>query len=474
MRIGYWACVLSLLVAPTGCGDSPATGPPAPEPTHPVQALVIGLVTDPEGAPVPEAVVRISETCVSASASGCPVEPTSYIANHEGEFFAPFERNREGIQTLRMELTVIPPVGKGYTLGKATVEAIVRFQPPPVSDPTHVHVVLPPNAVDSRQPFRALPGYEGRSHLRADAERFYLSDPGGGASAIDPATGDWLWLNGGFVPNEGIGPQYALFGDRVVIAGPLIPTPSLAGLFLVKASDGSLMWIREAAPHQTLAVSPPDGLYASEFGIVMAFDPQTGGTRWTRELKGDGPADLAASASLVCSEILAFVECWKPATGERVWSRAAEPGSWLAIAGDVVLQGSQTGWTAMDARTGATVWEAPIGSGPPPIFFPDEARAIACADSACFEIRTDDGGLVWRTTLGGAVSGPAVEGGTLYVRVGEGSGSSIHVLDAGTGAILERILPDPFYHGFCGDPAVTAEYLGILGCGSFYVFDRNG
>ena len=400
---------------------------------------------------------------------------TSYTTDEDGEFWARFERDLHGSHTVRMELTVVPPPGRGYVLGKTTIEDLILvYQPPPVTDPTSFHVVLPPNTVDSRQPVRVLLGYHRRTDLRGDAERFYLSEPGGGTSAIDPATGDWLWQTGGFTPEGGMGPQYALLGDRVVIAGPPIPSPSHAGLILVKASDGELVWIRDAVPHQTIAVSPPDGLYASEFGVVMAFDPETGGTRWTRELIGTGHAALAASAELVCSEILAYLECWEPATGDWVWARPTEFGSWLVIAGDVVILGSQTGWTAMDARTGDTVWEASIGAGPPPIVSPDKERAFDCAGSACLAIRTDDGGLVWRTTFTGAVSAPAVDGGSLYVRVGEGSGSSIHVLDAASGAIQERILPDPFDSGFCGDPAVTSNYLAIFGCGSFYTFERSG
>lgn len=462
--------VLPLLIGATGCGESPATGPPD-EPVDPIEAIVAGLVTDSEGRPVPWAQVLISETCIVEPDSGCP--ETTHTTNADGEFWVPFEPILQGSHTVRMSVTVVPPVGKGYVLGKATiVDLIVRSHPPPVTDPTFVHVVLPPNTVDSRQPIRVQLDYHRRSDLRGDAERFYLSDPYGGAAAIDPATGDWLWQAGG---SGGLtGPQYALLGDRVVIAGPHIPFPSLAGLILVEASDGELVWVRDAVPHQTLAVSAPDGLYASENGVVMAFDPETGGTRWTQELIGNGQAALAASTELVCGEILAYVECWEPATGERVWARPTDFGSWLAIAGDVVILGSQIGWTAMDARTGDIVWEASISAGPPPIVPPDGESVFACADSACFSIRTDDGGLVWRTTFADSVSAPAVEGGSLYVRVGEESRSSIYVLDVLSGEILERILPDPFDHGFCGDPAVTSEYLAIFGCGSFYTFARNG
>ena len=467
------ACILLLLIGATGCDDAPATAPPVAEPLDRHEALVVIVVTDSEGDTVPWSRVVVAEACLVENESKCPTVRTRGSNYGDGELLAWFESELEGPREVRMELTVLPPLGKGYVLGSETIEGlIVHFDPPPAAEPTRAQVVLPPNMVDSRQPVRVHESDHVRSRLRADAERFYLSERVNGTAAIDPVTGDWLWIGGGWTPDEGAGPEYALLGDRVVIAGPVIPGPSFAGLIAVKASDGELMWIREAVPHQTVAVSPPDGLYAVEDGIVMAFDPHSGGTRWSRDLIGKGQADLAASAELVCTEMLAFVECWDAVTGDRAWTRNTEVGSWLAIAGNVVILGSQAGWTAMDATNGDIVWEAAIDPGPPPILSPDSGQAFACAGIACFSIRVDNGALLWRTGLQKSVGRPVADGGSLFVRVGEGSASSIHVLDTASGAIRERILPDPFDHGFCGDPAVTADYLAILGCGSFYTFLR--
>ena len=59
----------------------------------------------------------------------------------------------------------------------------------------------------------------------------------------------------------------------------------------------------------------------------------------------------------------------------------------------------------------------------------------------------------------------------MCVRVGEGDGeSSLYVLDAASGAIRERILPDPFLRGFCGTPAANSDYLMVFGCSSLYAF----
>ena len=99
--------------------------------------------------------------------------------------------------------------------------------------------------------------------------------------------------------------------------------------------------------------------------------------------------------------------------------------------------------------------------------------AFACSSEACFAIRTSDGAVVWRTAFDRYVGAPVFADGSLYVRVGEESGAtSLYVLDAQSGAIRERILPDPFDYGFCGDPVLTSGRLAIRGCGSLYTFER--
>ena len=463
MARGVVLTLLSLLIWAAGCGDSPVTGPPRDEPVDHVEAIVAGVVTDPEGNAVPHALVNVSAICFVEPDQGCPMQQRGGMTDAQGRFLVGFEIGLQSSHTVQLELEVVPPLGMGYVLGKASIEATGLYQPPPVADTTSIRIVLPPNSVESRGPIRVESGYHRSHHLRASAERFYMSGPEG-VGALDPATGEWLWVRGSL---GGLaGPQYELVGDIVLIA-------RMDGVAVLKAADGEPVWQRDGVPNETLTAWAPLGLYASEGGIVMAFDPVTGATRWTRQLIGSGNVVLAASAELVCSEILAYVECWDPATGERIWAQPTEFGSWLAFAGPLVILGSQTAWTAMDAGTGQVVWEASIESGSPPVASEDGEHALACSGSACFAVRIADGGIAWRTTFERDVGAPAVEGGLLYVRVGHEFGStSLYVLDAATGAIRERILPDPFDYGFCGDPAVTADHLAIRGCGSFYVFHR--
>ena len=70
---------------------------------------------------------------------------------------------------------------------------------------------------------------------------------------------------------------------------------------------------------------------------VAAYDLASGATRWTRELIGCGNVVIAANRGLICAEILAFVECWEPLTGDPLWSRPTDFADWLLIADDRAL-----------------------------------------------------------------------------------------------------------------------------------------
>ena len=68
---------------------------------------------------------------------------------------------------------------------------------------------------------------------------------------------------------------------------------------------------------------------------------------------------IAANRGLICAEILAFVECWEPLTGDPLWSRPTDFADWLLIADDRLILGAESGWTALDGTTGEELWRAP-------------------------------------------------------------------------------------------------------------------
>lgn len=463
MREGYPILLLALVASVAGCGDSAGPIPPIVGPVDHVEAIVTGQVRDPEGNPVEGARVTVSTSCFVEPYQGCPMQSNSPTTDADGRFLARFEIPLQSTYPVEIQLAAMPPLGMGYVLGEASIDTLEGvYQPPPVADTTFVQVVLPENNVDSRRPIRIEPGGH-LAALGADGERFYLS-ASGGVVALEPATGRCIWQAGGFGGRTG--PPFMLVEDLVVIAGG-------ESLLAVRASDGGRIWNRERVPNRALTVSEKR-LYATDGQGVLAFEPHTGETLWRRELIRGGYVTIAASASLVCAQVSAFIECWEPSTGESIWSRTTYLARLLAIAGERVILQSHADWTALDAVSGEVVWQAPIEEGYAPAVSDAGDVVFACRATVCFAVRSEDGQVAWRTTFGDEVDIPVVQDGSVYVKVGYAYGStSLYVLDSANGMILERLLPDPFDYGFCGIPALSSDYVSIFGCGTWYTFERR-
>jgi outer membrane protein assembly factor BamB len=403
----------------------------------------------------------VTVNCSPESTDECRIG-TNGATDSEGRFV--FWIDREWVEFPAIaDVRASPPLGLGYVLGTTTVEGLATlFQRPPVADTTFVDLVLPPNSVDSRRPVRIQWVGHRTGGLRLDSERLYMSSPGG-VAAMDQATGECLWENGA---TGGLaGPAYVLAEGVVVLARG-------ATLTALRAVDGEVLWNREGAITRSLTAGVGGVFFASDAGQIVAYDRASGDTRWTHELIGSGTVEIAAGEGLVCAEILAFVECWEPSTGEPIWSRPTDFASWLAIAGDRVILGAPSGWTAFDGATGAELWHADIGTFNSPTLAESEDTLFACSSAECLAVRVSNGQLVWRVAVSGP-GPPATDGEAVYVVSWEDGHSPLYVLEAATGAVREQILADPFDGGFYGTPAVSEDLLFVFGgFGNLYAFEK--
>jgi outer membrane protein assembly factor BamB len=463
MRIRSSTFLATTMLAIGGCGESAVTEPEILPPVDHVEAVVAGRVTDAGGNPVEGAYAYVTLECSSDPEPGC-LTATGGITDADGRFVLTFEFGFQSIYPVRARVEVTPPLGMGYVLGEARIEdSGAVFQVPPAADTTFVALVLPPNTVDSRRPIRIQSVGHRTGGLRADRQRVYLSSPSG-VTAMDPRTGECLWQRGSV---SGLaGPAYALVGDVVAIARG-------GSLSAFRAIDGEMLWSRDAVPNRRLRTGGSERLFATDGLGVVAYDVRTGETRWRRELIGNGNVALAADEGLVCAEILAWVECWEPSSGESVWSRPTDFADWLAIAGERVILGSEAGWSALDAGTGEKVWEIRFERGYVPALSEAGDLAVACPPSECVAVRTEDGEVAWRTSIEGFLGGPAVADGVVYVPVREAPSSGLYLLDAATGAVRDRVLPDPFDGDFYGTPAVGTDFVFVFGgFGNLYTFEK--
>jgi outer membrane protein assembly factor BamB len=243
-----------------------------------------------------------------------------------------------------------------------------------------------------------------------------------------------------------------------------------ATLTALRADDGEILWNREGALTGSLTAGEGGVVFAADSGQIAAFDLGSGTTRWTHGLIGSGNVAIAASETLVCAEILAYVECWAPSTADPVWSRPTEFAHWLVIAGDRVIVGAPSGWTALDGATGAQLWHADVVTFDAPVRAGD--HLYACPSGECLALRISDGQVAWRVAVPGQYP-PATDGEVVYVVAGEIGRSELYVLDAGTGAVREQILADPFDGDFYGTPVVGENLVFAFGgFGNLYAFEK--
>lgn len=453
--------LLSALLVAIGCNDSAVTEPEVHQPVDHVEVVVGGQVLDGDRNPVAGAYAYVWVGCASEPDPGC-LTSTGRLTDAQGRFLITLELPLQVETPVRARAEATPPLGQGYVLGKGMIaEFEAVFQPPPVADTTFVEIVLPPNSVDSRRPVRIQAVGHRASRLRADTDRVYVSSPGG-VAAMDQATGEWLWQKG---RTAGLaGPPYVVVEGVVVMARG-------ATLTALRAVDGEILWSRDGALTGFLTAGEGGGFFASDGRNVAGYDLESGATRWTRELIGSGNVAIAAGESLVCAEILAYVECWEPSSGDPLWSRPTEFANWLAIVGDRVILGAQSGWTAFDGKTGAMLWQTAVTTFNSPALVEGGDSVFACSSAECVALRVSDGQFAWRTAIPHPAS-PATDGEFVYVVGWLDDSSSLYVLDAGTGAIRERILPDPFYGGFGGAPVVGKDLVFVYGgFGHLYAFD---
>lgn len=305
--------------------------------------------------------------------------------------------------------------------------------------------------------------------MTADANRVYLSTPGG-VAALDGATGETIWEAPGTGTAGLVGPPYAVVGDIVIVDRG----GALAGL---RATSGELLWNREDTPTGALIGSEPDGLYATDGETVVSYDPLTGTPRWSAPLEPGGTTiGLSAGAELVCALRLVSppthsrLTCFARSDGSVLWSHFVNPPPWVAITATRVVvagldPGEGPGWMGLDPLTGETIWKIADLSTEPPVLSDPRDVLYGCRGE-CVAVRGSDGDVLWRTDLGEEAGPVAVGENSVFVVGSRDDPGSLHVLDATTGSFRTQVLPDASEEpgGFCGAPAVGADLLFAFGC----------
>ena len=156
-----------------------------------------------------------------------------------------------------------------------------------------------------------------------------------------------------------------LTDKRVYVATEESPS---GRVYALELRNGKTVWDTKTGGVAAAMVLTQDGLFAgSEFGVLMALDPDTGGIRWRRRLSGSvHAAPVPTAAGLVIATTADSVYLVDPATG-AIKRRAPTPGTVLgtpATDGAHVFLATVTGTLeSLDAATLDTVWTRNVGGG---------------------------------------------------------------------------------------------------------------
>lgn len=244
-------------------------------------------------------------------------------------------------------------------------------------------------------------------------------------SGLDPAAGGVLWRAS--LPPGRVLPFLALADERLFVS---LDDGRVAAY---AAADGRLLWAggSEGRPHLVTARQLGDGALVLATGDgVVALDAATGEPRWRAQLAGH-PLDPVVADGVVYARLFeGAVVALELADGRPRWR--ADVGlyrlSTLAAPGDGRLYLS--GWggiVALDAGTGALLWERP---GEPTFAWPlvaDGALVFGTLAGDLLVLDPASGAVLARTALGAPVLEEVVAGppGLLLALTGEGATTTL-------------------------------------------------
>lgn len=263
--------------------------------------------------------------------------------------------------------------------------------------------------------------------------------------AFDAATGALKWM---FRPANGTEPgmgRLATDGTTIYAAAPD------GEVFALDTQTGALRWSAQMPGDSTSAYDPVVGagviyVQVKRFlnpatGALVSVNSATGIIHWVHEFLPDSVGQYAGcvgGAALYHGTVITSIEDGRvfaldTATGATIWvaprvHQLPPVGGWndlrrVAVAGDVVVVGSQTGIiVGLDAATGAERWRAQ------PVSNISVLGSVATDDSTAYMNFTADlvafdarnGVVLWQSGLVPGVGGeywptPAIDGDRLYV-----------------------------------------------------------
>ncbi len=313
----------------------------------------------------------------------------------------------------------------------------------------------------------------------------YVADAGGRVSAIDGRTGERYWRVVVADPQEDSTP---VGGGVAVGEGLVYATTGFGEVLALDPANGGMVWSARASGPVRAAPTVAQGrvVVVTADGKTDVFDARTGAKAWDHQGITERSALLAGASPAVSAGVVispyASGEFYalRIENGRTIWADSLSPtmasGAMSAlpvIAGmpivdnDLVVAISNGGRMAgVDMRSGARVWEQPIGGRQMPWLAGDTIFVVS-NDGLLAALARNSGQVKWTTQLEQYVypeeregritwTGPVLAGGSLILASDVGQGV---IVSPQTGEITGRFETQPTLVS----PVVADGTLFILG-----------
>lgn len=318
------------------------------------------------------------------------------------------------------------------------------------------------------------------------------------AALLQPALGDFLTFHGdpqrtGSVSDSGPVAPDLLWSEKVTAKGyigggaavsdgrlyvsswPDMSYKGEQGIGSFDAVNGSLLWLNPIGGKggaSTPALKDGRIYVGSFYGDLYCIDALTGETIWNRTLEtepqwwGVASSPLAVDVGILATTFSQGTLHLLDYEGEEVWNLSTskiDPYTSPAYSeGKVYFAGGDPALYCVDVSSGLPLWilptDAPITSTPSvaegSTFFATRNHLLA-VDAAA-------GDVLWRESMTGTISSPAVSGGWVYVGTDD---STLDCRDALDGDLIWRAKVDSSIKSsplVAGDAVYFGSYQGIV------------
>jgi outer membrane protein assembly factor BamB len=271
--------------------------------------------------------------------------------------------------------------------------------------------------------------------------------------ALDATTGATLWVG----PAQGLPfVNSAAFGGGLVFSSALFRT-----MLAYDAGTGEIAWTSRRTDVRASPTLQSRTLYVGDVpGILSALDAGTGTTKWSSVRQGSisNQAPVIAYGRVFHMRDIGTLTAYNGRDGTQVWvkSQAFSEGTQAAAYG-MLFYNEYPNVVAIDAATGQDVWRVPVLVAETPTSPAVAYGRVFVTQSKLSALDATTGAVLWQADVASS-GGPSVANGVVYASSQNGEWDAF---DASNGQLLWSVTIGNSCGGIC-TTAVPVVANGML------------